>query len=128
MFHNIHLDLVLGRRCKDCRGAFHLHCMHLHGKTEDNNADAIDSLQCHKENISSHGGKREESDTAEVVPKRCFRCERNKKKRARKAVTPILKAIAGGKILSVRIMPEPPIEAVINGNHVACYVTINGWE
>ncbi|KAL7491650.1 hypothetical protein ACHAWT_001677, partial [Skeletonema menzelii] len=93
-------------RCKGCRGAFHLDCMMLHGKSEVIEDEA--SGNC-KENKSAL----EEKTLQEGVPKRCFRCECHKSKLVkRKAFAPTLEAIVGRKNITVRLSPALPLEAV----------------
>mmetsp|Transcript_18660 Transcript_18660/g.27649 ORF Transcript_18660/g.27649 Transcript_18660/m.27649 type:complete len:178 (+) Transcript_18660:171-704(+) len=112
-------------RCKDCRGAFHLDCMMLHGKSEGGyeiiDDDASGSCKENKPALNSLQDDKEGQD----VPKRCFQCECNKSKFARRrALAPTLEAIIGTKILTVRITPELPLEAKVHGTNVTCYVTL----
>ena len=97
--------------------------MKLHGKSEamDDEASSI----C-KENKSAMQHEKLQEDVR-VLPKRCFRCECNKSKRAKwkKEFAPILEAIVGKKkIVTVRVTPKPALEAVVRGANVMCYVSL----
>ena len=68
-----------------------------------------------------------QGDVVRVQPKRCFQCECNKSKRAKrkKEFAPILEAKIGKKkIVTVRVTPEPALEAVVRGANVMCYVSL----
>jgi len=108
--------------------------MLLHGKSEDGDETIEDddaSSDGRKENISAleslkddKEGQERDREDAGVVPKRCFQCECNKSKRAkREGVAPTLEAVVHNKILSVKITPEPSLEAVVRGNNLICYIT-----
>lgn len=105
--------------------------MMLHGKNDDKDEMTKDeaSGSC-KENNSTlqKKDKRDQVNArvdANIVPKRCFQCECNKSKRAkRKGLAPALEAIVGKKLVTVRISPELPLEAVVRGKNVMCYVTL----
>lgn len=125
-------------RCKDCRGAFHLDCMMLHGKSGVGSDEIIMNdetlLSGSKENNSTlqNTDKQDQATNVDdanniaILPKRCFQCEYNKSKRSkRKALAPVLEAIVGKKkMVTVRISPELPLEAVVRGTSVTCYITL----
>ena len=94
----------------------------LHGKS-DAAIDDEASSSC-KENKSALQDTLQEG--VRVVPKRCFQCECNKSKRAKrkKEFTPILEAMVGKKCVTVRVTPEPALEAVVRGANVMCYVSL----
>jgi|SaaInl74LU_5_DNA_1037368.scaffolds.fasta_scaffold40031_2 hypothetical protein len=99
--------------------------MMLHGKSEGGyeiiDDDASGSCKENKPALNSLQDDKEGQD----VPKRCFQCECNKSKFARRrALAPTLEAIIGTKILTVSITPELPLEAVVRGTNVNCYVTL----
>ena len=92
--------------------------MMLHGKSEVIEDEATGSC---KENKSAL----EEKKLQEGVPKRCFRCECHKSKLVkRKAFAPTLEAIVGRKNITVRLSPALPLEAVVRGANVMCYVSL----
>ncbi len=96
--------------------------MMLHGKNAAIDDDEASS-SC-KENKSA---LQQETLQEGVVPKRCFQCECNKSKRAKrkKEFAPILEAKIGKKkIVTVRVTPEPALEAVVRGANVMCYVSL----
>lgn len=96
--------------------------MMLHGKNAAIDDDEASS-SC-KENKSE---LQETLQEGEVVPKRCFQCEYNKSKRSKrkKEFAPILEAKIGKKkIVTVRVTPEPALEAVVRGANVMCYVSL----
>jgi hypothetical protein len=117
-------------RCKDCRGAFHMQCMLVHGKTDD------DEVKEHGEDdVASGGGEKVEELQKEdgernedyIVPKRCFQCECNKNKR-RHVFVPTLDAVIADKEVSVRITPQPSLEAIVNKKNVTCCIMFNSEQ
>lgn len=111
-------------RCKDCRGAFHMQCMLVHGKSGDDEA---------KDDDASGGGEKveelqkEDERNEEYVPKRCFQCECNKGNR-RHVFVPTLDAVIADKEVSVRITPQPSLEAIVNEKNVTCYIMFNNEQ
>ena len=118
-------------RCKGCRGAFHVHCMLLHGKSEDVDEMIDDEASAsRKENVltleSLQDNEEGQGRNAYIVPKRCFLCDGHINRDKRKGVAPTLEAIVKDKVLSVRVTPEPSLDAIVRGTNVTCYITING--
>lgn len=108
-------------RCKDCRGAFHMQCMLVHGKSKD------DEVKEDGENIGEKVEELQKEDERNedcIVPKRCFQCECNKDKR-RHVFVPTLDAVIANKEVSVRITPQPSLEAIVNEKNVACCIVFN---
>ncbi len=96
------------------------------GKDETMNNETLGS--CKENNSALQNDKQDQAEDANIgIPKRCFQCECNKSKRIkRKGLAPTLEAIVGKKkmMVTVRISPELPLEAVVCGNNVTCYVTL----
>jgi len=119
-------------RCKDCRGAFHMQCMLIHGKSDDD--EVKEEVKGVKEDDASGGGekveelqKEDDERNEDYVPKRCFQCECNKEKR-RHVFVPTLDAIIADKEVSVRITPQPSLEATVNKKNVTCCIVFNNVQ
>ena len=118
-------------RCKDCRGAFHMQCMLVHGKSGDDEAKEDEDDE---DDVSSGGGekveelqKEDDERNEDYVPKRCFQCECNKEKR-RNIFVPTLDAVIADKEVSVRITPQPSLEAIVNKKNVTCCIVFNNEQ
>ncbi len=116
-------------RCKDCRGAFHMQCMLIHGKSDDDEAKEDDDDEVKDDDASGGGEKveelqKEDERNEDYVPKRCFECECNKEKR-RHLFVPTLDAVIADKEVSVRITPQPSLEAIVNKKNVTCCIVFN---
>lgn len=110
-------------RCKDCRGAFHMQCMLVHGKSNDDDEVKDDDASGGGEKVEELQKEDERNEDC-IVPKRCFQCECNKDKR-RHVFVPTLDAVIANKEVSVRITPQPSLEAIVNEKNVACYIMFN---
>lgn len=95
--------------------------MLLHGKSEDVDEMIDDEASAsRKENVSTLESLQDNEEgqgrNAYIVPKRCFLCDGhiNRDKRVK------------DKVLSVRVTPEPSLDAIVRGTNVTCYITING--
>ena len=63
----------------------------------------------------------------QIFVKRCFQCECNKENR-RNIFVPMLDAVIADKEVSVRITPQPSLEAIVNEKNVACYIMFNNEQ
>lgn len=121
-------------RCKDCRGAFHLECMRIHGKEEVNTT------------IGDLGAIVIASQSTRD-PIRCYRCDVQQKASRLSADSAsssllsstrpfLLEAVIGDRTLMIRVTPEPVLEATIrvvksdleleaavDDKHIMCSVT-----
>jgi hypothetical protein len=94
-----------------------MQCMLLHGKCEDGSETTIDDEATsgnRKKNVLFLEPLQVDEGGDDIVPKRCFQCERDKesKRVKRKGVT--LEAVLDDKIFRVRITQEPSVEAVVH--------------
>jgi len=135
-------------RCKDCKGAFHVGCMLIHGKKEndedggDEEKEKGDAEEDGKVKADVDGeeedGKVVAADSDTLLepptrdPKRCHQCELQYKLQQQSSsssssnFTSLLEAIIDERTVRVKVTPKPALEATVNGSDITCYVTLGG--
>ncbi len=127
-------------RCKDCRGAFHLECMLIHGK---------ENCESAMETICRHDAAEDDRITSMVEPstmmtrdpKRCYQCEVKRQNEGQLLQTKnhrpfnlattcaltLHDATIGNRMVVVRVSnAQVLLEANVEGRDIACIVTLHG--
>ena len=123
-------------RCKDCRGAFHLDCMLIHGK-EHSEKDAAEDARVEMTNSCTQTNSSSIVEPLSMTtrdPKRCYQCAVNHQKAGGRHLTTstatcslsLLEATIENRAVVVRVSIGPLLEANVNGRDMMCIVTLRG--